>query len=99
MNEAIDSLPSNVRLRCQNPEVVDDGGKETLFFPHVDYDERTPPTEEEAELLCTTSGEMCPLAKYCLALGLAIDAPVGVWGGRVLVDGKDFYKQEEEVNG
>lgn len=65
----------------------------------MDYDERTPPTEEEADLLCKTSGEPCPLAAYCLQLGLALEAPVGVWGGRVLVDGKEYHSNKEEING
>jgi len=49
--------------------------------------------------MCRTSGQMCPIAAQCLKLGLAIEAPQGVWGGRVLVDGKDYYKNKEETNG
>lgn len=90
MNDAIDELPPLVRLRCQTPEVKTTGGKETIHYPHVDYDERTPPTPDEADLMCRTSGEMCPLAKHCLTLGKTLQAPVGVWGGRVLVDGNEL---------
>lgn len=96
MNDAIDDLPPLSRLRCQNPEIRKTGGKEVAYFPHMDYDERTPPTEKEADLMCRTSGRKCPVAAQCLALGLAIAAPQGVWGGRVLVDGKDYYKHNKE---
>lgn len=69
------------------------------YYEHIDYDERTPPTEKEADLMCRTAGVMCPLAAYCLKLGLALEADQGVWGGRVLVDGKDYYaRQTEETN-
>lgn len=99
MNEAIDNLPSHMRLRCQNPEVRQANGQEFLYFPHTDYDERTPPTEAEADLMCRTTGQMCPLAEYCLKLGLVLEAPVGVWGGRVLVDGEEYHTRKEEENG
>lgn len=98
MNEAIDNLPSHSRLRCQNPEVHTKAGKEVIYFPHTDYDERTPPTEAEADLMCRTSGVMCPLAAHCLALGLSLNAPTGVWGGRVLVDGEEYNTHKEETN-
>lgn len=64
----------------------------------MDYDERVPPTEQEADLMCRTKGVMCPVAKYCNALGLALAAPTGVWGGRVLVDGQDYYERNEDTN-
>lgn len=64
----------------------------------MDYDERIPPTEEEADLLCRTRGVMCPLAEQCNALGRALNAPVGVWGGRVLIDGEDYYEKKEVTN-
>lgn len=100
MNDAIDDLPPLTRLRCQNPTVRKTGGKEVAYFEHMDYDERTPPTEREANLMCKTSGRMCPLAAQCLRLGLALEADHGVWGGRTLVDGRDYYKQnKEETNG
>lgn len=91
MNEAIDNLPPLVRLRCQNPEVRTKNGHEALHFAHTDYDERTPPSKVEADLMCRTSGQMCPLAEMCLRLGLELEAPVGVWGGKTLVDGVDYY--------
>ena len=90
MNEQIDNLPPMVRLRCQSPEVRDKGGKTILYFPHVDYDERTPPNAAEADLMCKTAGRMCPIAATCLKLGLELEAPVGVWGGRTIVDGTDY---------
>lgn len=96
MNEAIDNLPSMVRLRCQNPEVKKTQSRPLLHFAHIDYDERTPPSEEQADLMCRSSGVMCPLAEMCLSLGLELEAPVGVWGGRVLVDGKEYHKKENK---
>ena len=98
MNDAIDDLPPFTRLRCQNPQIREIRGKEVAYFEHADYDERTPPTEREADLMCRTAGVMCPLAKYCLKLGLALEADQGVWGGRVLVDGKDYYARQMEEN-
>ena len=97
MNEAIDNLPPLTRLRCQTPELRTVGGKTVAYFQHMDYDERTPPSGVEADLMCKTSGVMCPLAAQCLRLGLALQADHGVWGGRTLVDGKDYNK--EETNG
>jgi hypothetical protein len=99
MNESIDNLPPFVRLRCQNPQIIRVRGKQVAYFQHMDYDERTPPTENEADLMCRTKGVMCPLAEQCLKLGLTLDAQTGVWGGRVLVDGKDYYKKEETHGG
>jgi hypothetical protein len=83
-------------VRCQIPSIKESHGKKIEYYHHIDYDERTPPSELQADLMCRTKGVMCPLAKECLALGLAIEAPNGVWGGRTLVDGKDYYKHEEE---
>ena len=94
LDDAIDDLPPAVRLRCLTPDVVERNGKTILLFPHMDYDERTPPSREEARLMCTTSGVICPVAEQCLALGLAQAAPVGVWGGHVLVDGQLQYKED-----
>lgn len=48
--------------------------------------------------MCRTSGVMCPVAAQCLALGLALEAPGGVWGGRVFVDGEDYYQHNEKEN-
>jgi Transcription factor WhiB. len=99
MNDAIDDLPPFTRLRCQNPQIREIRGKEVAYFEHADYDERTPPTEREADLMCRTAGVMCPLAAHCLKLGLTLGADQGVWGGRVLVDGVDYYaRQSEEIN-
>ncbi len=56
----------------------------------MDYDERVPPTAEEADLMCRTGGMKCPIAEQCLALGLALKAESGVWGGKVLVDGEIY---------
>lgn len=98
MNNEIDDLPPLVRLRCQSPQLRTVRGKNVAIFPHMDYDERTPPTEEEAALLCTTSGRMCPLAATCLSMGLALGSDHGVWGGRTLVDGRDYYEHKEETN-
>lgn len=92
IDETIDRLPANTRLRCWAPEVKTRNDKEVAFYPHVDYDERTPPTKEEADLMCRTSGVLCPIASLCFEYGVALQAPVGVWGGQVLVDGKPYYK-------
>lgn len=91
MNDGIDELPPMTRLRCQIPVIKTVNGKEIVYFPHADYDERTPPSEAEADLMCRTTGQMCPLAAECLRLGKDLEAPVGVWGGRVLVDGKEQH--------
>ena len=99
MNDAIDELPPFTRLRCQNAQTREKDGKTFAYYEHMDYDERTPPTEKEADLMCRTAGVMCPLAEYCLNLGLALGASQGVFGGRVLVDGKDYYaRNKEETN-
>lgn len=95
MNEAIDSLPPLVRLRCQVPDLRVKDGRQIAYYQHTDYDERTPPTERQADLMCRSSGKMCPLAEQCLKLGLSLEASGGVWGGRTLVDGKDYYNKEE----
>lgn len=97
LNAEIDDLPGLTRLRCQIPQVRQKNGKTVAYFPHMDFDERTPPTAEQADLMCRTSGEMCPVAEMCLKQGLTIGAGSGVWGGKVLVDGEVYYK--EETNG
>lgn len=100
MNEAIDELPAQVRARCMTPEIKETDSGPVEYFQHMDYDERTPPDQEEADLMCRTAGIMCPLAEQCLKLGLGIKADHGVWGGRTLVDGKDYYMHnKEEKNG
>ena len=99
MNDAIDDLPPFTRIRCMNPQIKKSGEKEIAYYEHIDYDERTPPSEKEADLMCRTAGVMCPLAEHCLKLGLALGAEQGVWGGRVLVDGKDYHvRNKEETN-
>jgi hypothetical protein len=98
MNNAIDNLPPLTRLRCQNPQIKEVRGKDVAYFQHIDYDERTPPTEKEADLMCRTTGQMCPLVAECLKLGLALQADQGVWGSRVLVDGRDYYEHKEKIN-
>lgn len=98
LDDAIDDLPPLTRLRCRTPEIKEENGRQIIHFPHMDFDERTPPTENEADLMCKTSGRMCPVAATCLKLGLAIEADHGVWGGRVLVDGEDYYQHKEETN-
>ena len=90
MNEEIDDLPPLTILRCQIPELRIVNKKRILVYPHVDYDERTPPNAKKAELMCKTGGRTCPLAKTCLKLGHALNAPAGVWGGRTLVDGQEI---------
>jgi len=99
MNDAIDSLPPLTRLRCRSPQLRVVAGKEVAYLPHMDYDERTPPSKQEADLMCRTTGRMCPVAEQCLKLGLSIEADHGVWGGKVLVDGKQYYEHEEETHG
>ncbi len=99
LNDAIDEMPPLTRLRCQTPQIKKVKGKEIAYFQHMDYDERVPPTEREASLMCKTAGRMCPVAAQCLKAGLATEAGLGVWGGRVLIDGKDYYNTEEETNG
>lgn len=93
LNDAIDELPPLTRLRCQVPVIKEQHGKTIEYYAHTDYDERTPPTERQAELMCKTNGIVCPVAELCNALGNAIEAPVGIWGGRVLVDGEDYYER------
>lgn len=93
MNDGIDNLPPLTRLRCQIPMTKTVGGKTVVHYPHTDYDERTPPQQNTADLMCKTSGRMCPLAEQCLKLGKVLEAPVGVWGGRVLVDGKEVHNK------
>jgi Transcription factor WhiB len=83
LDTAIDNLPENVRLRCRNPEVRD--GR--LYFPHMDYDERTPPDAFTAQMMCWTSGKPCPVTEECLAYALLTEPTVGVWGGTVFIDG------------
>lgn len=85
-----------MRVRCQIPELREKNGKKVAYFPHMDYDERTPPTEREADLMCRTKGVMCPLAELCLRLGTSFDDSHGVWGGRTIVDGKDYYARNKE---
>lgn len=75
------------------------GNKEIEYYPHMDYDERTPPTQREARLMCKTAGRTCPVADQCLKTGLSIQAPVGVWGGQVLVDGERYYPGRIKNNG
>lgn len=96
LNNAIDELPPLTKLRCQIPQSRISNGREIEYYPHIDYDERIPPTEEEADLLCKTNGVMCPVAQYCNALGVALNAPTGVWGGRVLSDGEELYQHRNE---
>lgn len=96
LDAAIDEVPETNRVRCRTPEVRTQGGATLLHYPHTDYDERTPPTQEEARLMCSTSGQICPVADKCYKLGIALEAPVGVWGGEVLVDGKNYYKKESK---
>lgn len=96
LNRAIDNLPAYERLRCRNPQLKNTHGRPTLYFPHMDYDERIPPTEEDADRMCRTAGVMCPIAQQCLALGLALRAPSGVWGGRVLVDGEIYRTNKKD---
>lgn len=90
----MDNLEPSVRIRCTSPEVVTRGDKKVLFHPHTDYDERIPPSQEEARLMCMTAGQPCPIMAQCLALGLALQAPSGVWGGKVLLDGALYYKED-----
>ena len=94
MDEAIDSLPPQTRLRCRTPEIRTVAGKQVAYYPHMDYDERTPPSEETADLMCRTNGIMCPVAATCFANGLVLSPDHGVWGGRTIVDGKDYHKKE-----
>ena len=99
MNRDVDELPPLTRLRCQTPSFKKTAGKAVAYFPHIDYDERTPPSKAEASLMCRTNGVQCPIAASCLKLGQSIKADRGIWGGRVMVDGKELHTTKEETNG
>lgn len=95
MDNAIDNLPPFETLRCQSPQVKTVRGRKIAYYQHIDYDERTPPTEREADLMCKTAGKPCPVADLCLQLGTALHADTGVWGGRVLVDGEQYHTKKK----
>lgn len=81
LNYALDEVEGLVP--CQVPEIRD--GKK--FFPHADFDERIPPTKEEAENMCS----LCPVRQQCedYALSLKFDKNVSiVMGGLLFVEGK-----------
>jgi len=88
LDEAIDDLDPLVRLRCRNPEVREKNGKQILYYPHMDYDERTPPDPITAQAMCTTSGVLCPVAAECEHYARMLKVSTGVWGGRAFVDGQ-----------
>lgn len=52
--------------------------------PYMDYDERTPPSPEEAFKLCGG----CAVFEECDTLARALKPKTGVWAGRVWIDGK-----------
>lgn len=83
LDSAIDNLPENTRIRCPNPELRE--GK--VYFPHMDYDERTPPDPVTAQMMCWTAGAPCGVQDECLAYALLLEPRVGVWGGKVFIDG------------
>ncbi len=88
LNKAVEELPPGTRLRCKNPEVrTKEDGREYLYFPHMDYDERTPPGVVAADLMCRTAGQMCPVQEQCLVYALSLAPLVGVWGGKTFIDG------------
>ena len=102
LDRAIDALPGTERLRCRNPEVRSKrDGKEFSYYPHADYDERTPPGALVAKLMCRTAGKPCPVQEQCLAFALAIKPSVGVWGGVTFIDGvpQGITNNKEEANG
>lgn len=71
----------NVRAKCHNNP-----------GPYMDWDERNPPTAEEAAKLC--SG--CPLMRACANAQKAAREPFGIWGGRVIIDGRFIHKKKGE---
>lgn len=87
MDDAIAAMPPFTRLRCRNPELRKVGGKDSEYYPHMDYDERTPPNRFAARALCTTEGKMCDVWEQCEAFAEALKPDLGVWAGRVYVDG------------
>lgn len=88
LDEAIDELPVNTRLRCRTPELrVNSRGKAYAAYPHTDYDERTPPDPLTALRMCSTAGRLCPVAEECRIYADALGAAAGVWGGLTYVDG------------
>lgn len=89
LDEAIDDLPANSRLRCRTPVVqTNREGKKFLGYPHMDYDERTPPDPLTALQMCSTAGRLCPVAEECRLYGEALGDVSGVWGGVTFVDGQ-----------
>jgi hypothetical protein len=53
----------------------------------MDYDERTPPSREEAALMCVG----CPFFEQCSEFADVLKPDAGVWAGRVWIDGKPEY--------
>lgn len=88
LDDAADELPARIRLRCRNPELIVKNGKEILYYPHMDYDERTPPDPITALRMCTTKGRLCPVAEECFNYASLLEASTGVWGGHAFIDGK-----------
>ena len=102
LDRAIDALPGTERLRCRNAEVrTKRDGTEFSYYPHADYDERTPPGPLVARLMCRTAGKPCPVQEQCLALALTLNPSVGVWGGVTFIDGvpQGITNNQEEPNG
>lgn len=95
-DHAVDSLPVHTTLRCRVPEIrMDKDGTSTEYYEHVDYDERLPPTEVEAFLMCSTRGVICPVAEQCRAYAHSLKPEIGVWGGEVWDGGKVMKEREE----
>lgn len=88
LDDAVDELDLFERLRCRTPELREKNGALIEYYPHADYDERMPPDPITAAQMCATRGVMCPVARECYDYALALEAPVGVWGGRTFVDGQ-----------
>lgn len=82
------AVESDGRPLCEVPEIrVNAEGKEYKYFPHIDYDERTPPGVVEAMKMCFA----CPVLEQCAEYARTLRPKTGVWGGEVYVDGKITY--------
>lgn len=89
LNHAIDRVERETGLvgglKCQRPETRYDKerGKFYDYYPHTDYDERTPPTRSQAQRMC--SG--CPVFAECKLWAEVTHPPIGVYAGVVYIDG------------
>ena len=85
LNMAIDKKATNGALKCQTPVLKERGdGGVTDYYPHMDYDERIPPSEEDARRMCLD----CPVIRECFMLATTLRPTTGVWGGVTWLEGR-----------